>query len=103
MERFGQYCLDFFHVKDHIAVNTPEGFKISHVPIPGVFMFGGPLISWEAAMKVKHLNDGAEKYSVPEGSSLVLTRPGEEPFYFQLPVRSVPQTVVYAQPSGSLP
>lgn len=103
MESYGQYCLDLFHVTDRIAVNTPKGFSISHVSNPGVFTFGDRLVSWEAAMKVKHLNDGEEKYSAPEGSSLVLTRPHEQPFYFQLPVRSVPQAVVYARPSAFLP
>jgi len=103
LERFGQYCIDIFHAVDHIAMNTPKDFTISHAPNPGVFTFGDQLVSWEVAMKVKHLNDGAEKYSAPEGSSLVLTRPDEEPFYFRLPVRSVPQTMVYAQPSTSLP
>jgi len=103
LESYGQYCIDFFHVRKRIAVNTPRHFAISHALNPGVFTFGGKLVSWEEAMKVGRLNDGQEKYSAPEGASLVLTRPSEPPFYFQLPIRSVPQTVVYAQPSASLP
>ncbi|KIY51938.1 hypothetical protein FISHEDRAFT_56394 [Fistulina hepatica ATCC 64428] len=104
MEQYGQYCLDFFHVADGIPVNTPDGYKISHVPHPGVFTFGGALVSWETAMHMdcQRVPQGTEKYSTPEGSRLMLIRPGEEPFYFQIPLRAV-QQVEFAQPVAVLP
>lgn len=105
MEKYGQYCLNFFHAGDRIAVNTPDRYEIVHVPRPGVFTFGGKLVSWEKALgKDQHMPAGTEKYSVPEGSRLVLVRPGEDPFYFQVPLRPAQQQrVEYAQPVAALP
>ncbi|KAL6300692.1 hypothetical protein BKA93DRAFT_707929, partial [Sparassis latifolia] len=78
MEQYGQYCLDFYHVDKRIPVNTPDGYEISPVSHPGVYAFGGKLVSWETAMRVgrRSLRPGAWKYSAPEGSRLVLTRAG---------------------------
>ncbi|ETW75135.1 hypothetical protein HETIRDRAFT_455821 [Heterobasidion irregulare TC 32-1] len=100
-QRHGQYCLDFFHA----PVNTPDRYEIVHVPHPGVFTFRGRLVSWEKALgKDQHMPPGTDRYSVPEGSQLVVVRPGEDPFYFQVPLRPAQQQrVEYAQPVAALP
>ncbi|GBE85454.1 hypothetical protein SCP_0706410 [Sparassis crispa] len=104
MEQYGQYCLDFYHVDKRIPVNTPDGYEISPVSHPGVYTFGGKLVSRETAMRVgrQSLRPGAEKYSTPEGSRLVLTRAGESPFQFEIPFRPVQHQVEFAQPLAVL-
>lgn len=94
MEDIGQYCFDFFHVRDGIAVNTPDNYKISQLPvpaIPGTMMFGGQVQPWEISFGINRedIRPGEEKYSAPEGSRLVLLRDGEEPFYFKIPTREL--------------
>lgn len=98
MRQYGQYCLDLFDTVQQAAVNMPQDYAICHVPHPGVFTFGGKLVSWEESTGVVNLRPGMEKFSAPEGSRLVLARPGKEHFYFQLPARPVAQNVVFALP-----
>jgi len=71
------YCLDFFDVVERAPVNTPNGYVISYYPHPGVFTFSGGLVSWETAAGMDRISADMEKYSTPEGSQLVRTRPGK--------------------------
>ncbi|KIJ60070.1 hypothetical protein HYDPIDRAFT_32645 [Hydnomerulius pinastri MD-312] len=98
MERHRQYCLDFFDTCRRCAVDTPDGYEILF--LSDVYMPGEKLVTWETAMDVapEDLLPGAEKYSVTEGSELVLKRPGRDDFLFQIPVRPNPQGYVFAQP-----
>lgn len=104
LERYGQYFLDLFDVRSGISVNTPDDYTIVNVPIPGAFTFGGQLVSCETAYGVKRdeLRPGAEKYSVPEGSRLAVIRRGQEPFYFQIPTRSI-EGIAFAGPRPAIP
>jgi len=83
----------------------PEGYEISQLPRPGMLTFVGKLVSWEEAMGVERqdLRPGMEKFSAPEGSRLVLTRPGEAPYYFAIPTRSLAYNIEFAQPLTTLP
>ncbi|KAL4079249.1 hypothetical protein J3A83DRAFT_4085557, partial [Scleroderma citrinum] len=103
LERYGLYCFDFFDVVERVPVNTPDGYVISYCPHPGVYSFKGKLVSWETAMKVDRVPAGMEKYSAPEGSRLVLTCPGKEPYYFEIPRRPFLPRVVFAQPQLGIP
>lgn len=87
----GQYCFDFFHIRDGIAVNAPHNYKIVQIPVPGAMTFGGQLQPWEISFGINRedIRPGEEKYSVPEGSRLALLRDGEEPFYFRIPTRAL--------------
>lgn len=90
LEDYGQYCLDFFDERSNIAVNTPDSYTLAYVPFPGVYTFGGTIVSWEAAWGVRkeELRPQQEKYSVPEGARIALMREGHRPFYFLVPTRS---------------
>lgn len=103
MEEFGHYFIDFFHINSHTAVNTPDGFKITSAYTPGTIIFGGDLVSWEVAMGINQVDlmPGTEKFCVPEGARLMLIRPQEEAFHFQIPVRPVWSTG-FAKPQAEL-
>jgi len=103
MEQYGTYCLDFFDVVERTPVNTPDGYVISYHPHPGVFTFSRELVSWEAAAGIDRISAGMEKYSAPEGSQLVLMRPGKVPYYFQIPRRPSGNGIEFVQPQASVP
>ncbi|KAF8555961.1 hypothetical protein OG21DRAFT_1564282, partial [Imleria badia] len=98
MQPYEQFCLDFFDTKQCVPVNTPVDFELWDIPRPGVFSYGGKLISWEAAFHNEYIPAGEEKYSVPEGSHIALKRPGEETFLFQIPFYST----MFACPQAAL-
>lgn len=103
MERYKQYCLDFFDVDERVAVNAPDDFVIAYYSASGVVTPETRLMSWERAWKIEQPRAGQEKYSVFEGARLMLIRPGNEPFYLQLPTRTTQQKVVFNQAETSLP
>lgn len=87
---YGHYYLDFYDEHRKHAVNTPDNYKIVHVPFPGAQTFGGELVSWEASWGVskEELRPREEKYRVPESTRLALLRDGLDPFYFRIPTSS---------------
>ena len=95
MEQYGLYCFDFFDVVERTAMNTPNGH--AHL---GMFAFSKELVSWETAVGLDRIPAGTEKYSTPEGSRLVLSRPGKMPYYFEIPPRLSGHGVVFV--SGPL-
>ena len=99
MQRFGGYCLDFFDVVERIPVNTPDGYVISYYPhvTPK-----STLVTWERAAGVYRVRPGMEKYSIEEGALLMLTRPGKEPYCFQIPRRPTQAVPGFAQPQSNL-
>lgn len=99
VDAYGQYCLDFFHLRKNVAVNTPDNYKMVYVPFPGVYTFGGELVSWEAAWGVRkeELRPEQERYSVPEGSRLALLRDGHDPFLFLIPTR-IREAMCFTEP-----
>lgn len=100
MDDLGHYCLDFFDPRGHgKAVNTPAAWKIDSVKTPGSFNLGGQITPWERAFGIspRDTPPGEERYSVPEGSRLVLIRDGHEPLYFQIPTR-VHGNITFLQP-----
>ena len=70
---------------------------------PDVSTFSRKLVSWETAVGVDRISPGMEKYSVTEGSWLMLSRPGKKPFYFEIPHRCSVHGVVFVQPQTSVP
>ncbi|KAI6106666.1 ubiquitin-related domain-containing protein [Pisolithus croceorrhizus] len=84
LQQLRHYCFDFYNVTSRVPANTPEGFELWGVRRPGTYSYGGQIKSWEAAFGLSDILPGEEKYSAPEGSRIVLRRPGEDPFYFQL-------------------
>lgn len=99
MHQFRQYCLDFFDKVKQTAMNMPKGYKI-HPVLPSGRSCGPKLTSWEENMGVKpaDLRAGMEKFTVMEGSLLMLTRPNGDPFRFEIPVRPIPGRVKFARP-----
>ncbi|KAI6118389.1 hypothetical protein F5141DRAFT_999961, partial [Pisolithus sp. B1] len=85
LQQLRHYCFDFYNVTSRVPANTPEGFELWGVRRPGTYSYGGQIKSWEAAFGLSDILPGEEKYSAPEGSRIVLRRPGEDPFYFQVP------------------
>ena len=111
MTYYGHFCLDFYDTDRKAPVNLPAGHGLypggpSMPPIgfasgPGQYLpwpkgvrdgmnsrlkvpaFG----SWERNMGMHSFPEGEEKWSFPEGSSLVLKRDGHPDFMFQVPVR----------------
>lgn len=100
MQKYAQYCLDFFDVNKRIPVNTPDGYKIYYLQYLG--QHEEQLVPWEIAMKVERVDEGQEKYSVQEGSQLVLTRPDKDPYLFEIPHR-LRSTTGFAQPQATIP
>ncbi|KAI6013566.1 hypothetical protein EDC04DRAFT_2757855 [Pisolithus marmoratus] len=96
MEQFRQFCLDFYDLATGNPVNTPYGFELWDVPRPGAYSFGGKLFTWEETFGLSNVPPGEEKYSVPEGSRLSLKRPGEPPFYFEIPAMPVENGIPFA-------
>ncbi|TBU58117.1 hypothetical protein BD310DRAFT_820040 [Dichomitus squalens] len=77
MEAYIQFCLDFYDHSRDVPVNLPPGSRASPVHMQGVFGMAGPLVSWERAMGFSPADilAGEEKWSVPEGTNLVVRRP----------------------------
>ncbi|TBU54012.1 hypothetical protein BD310DRAFT_989850 [Dichomitus squalens] len=103
MEAYNQFCLDFYDHRCDVPVNLPPGFSLGPSPVnmQGVFGMAGPLVSWEQAMGIRSADipAGEEKWSVPEGTYLVVRRadrPGQD-FTFAVPRRQTPQAEI-AQP-----
>jgi hypothetical protein len=98
------FCLDFFDIRDRTAVNTPDGYIISSVQMPGVDNRWCRLRTVENAFGLQrhHLPPGEERYIVSEAQQLVLSRPGQLPFKFRIPVRAFEHDTRYAQPVMSL-
>ena len=103
MQAYDQFCLDFYDHRRDVAVNLPRGFSLWSSPanMQGVFGMGGQLASWETAMGMSAADilPGQEKWSVPEGSFVVVRRddrPNED-FTFAVPRRQ-PPPVAIAQP-----
>ncbi|KAI0310445.1 hypothetical protein OF83DRAFT_1252624 [Amylostereum chailletii] len=51
MDRYGQYCLDYFDPATNTPGKAPEGHQIWPISRPGVFSFAGALQSWEASFE----------------------------------------------------
>jgi len=96
------YCLDLIDIPKNIPVDTPDDWMFSNVPHPGGPSFGSKLCSWQKIFaNVPGMSGppGDEKYSVLEGSQIVLLHPGKTPFYFEIPTREVP----LPQPQATFP
>ncbi|KIK60352.1 hypothetical protein GYMLUDRAFT_73815 [Collybiopsis luxurians FD-317 M1] len=91
----GQCCLDFFDPTAKQAVNSPRGWKLYPAPRPGVFPLNdshSALVSWEESwgIQTENIPAGEERFSIFQGSWCALARPGEEPFWFAVPLRHPP-------------
>lgn len=102
MQQYGQYCLDFFDIGQHSAVNTPNDYRMWYIPYLGQLSYGEQLVSWEAAMKVETIPKGEERYSVQEGSRLVLIHSCADPYFFEIPCRPSAVRMVFAQPQAAI-
>lgn len=81
MDRHRQFCFDFFDIARRIPVDPPSGYEI-------VDSIGVQQRTWEAAFGwTDRAPSGSQKYCAPEGTHLVLRRPGEDPLNFKIPVR----------------
>jgi len=107
LQYLGAYCLDLFDITKKIPVDTPNDFEFWNVPRPGGASSVMKLCSWQVAFASVPgwcILPGDEKYSVSEGSRIVLVRPGKVPFYFEIP--SMPMEtggVPLPQPQATLP
>ena len=121
MDYWGQFCLDFFDVRRRVPVNLPAGHALHLAatimppgvglgyPLPGHLVRanveavpkGDPLRSWERNMGMDSIPDGEEKWSIPEGTYLTLTREGHPDFTFQMPARQ--PVIAAAQPQMGFP
>lgn len=90
MDAYSQFCLDFFGIRQKIAVNLPPGYAIHSAAanMPGVFAMGGALPSWEKAFgyTADKIPPGEEKWSVPAGAYLSVFRDGRELVTFAVPL-----------------
>lgn len=99
MAHLGQFCFDFFDVARRVPVDPPAGYTIEDST-------GGTQMTWEAAFEwTASAPSGSQKYSAPEGTHLVLRRPGEAPLHFRIPVRprAPVQYVAFAPLESTLP
>lgn len=89
---------------DRVPVATPAGHTLTAMhrrgAAPGLY---GSLMTWDKAFDKNSPPSKNDKYSSIEGSQIVLERPGEPPFYFELPVRAAQQPIVFAKPVSTLP
>ena len=90
-----QFCLDIFDMHRFVPINLPTGwaFRADSSSMPGIFMIPGELKSFEIVMGFSReaIPEGEEKWFVPEGGHVVLSRPGRPPLKFAVPVR--PQSI----------
>jgi len=107
MQYHAGYCLHLFDTTQNIPVDTPDDFEFWSVPCTGDLLNSMRLYSWQVCFaSVPGLSTvpGDEKYSVLEGSRIVLRHPGKAPFYFEIP--SMPMEtggVPFPQPQATLP
>ncbi|KAI0760727.1 hypothetical protein C8Q74DRAFT_250929 [Fomes fomentarius] len=103
MEEFGQFCLDFVDRKTRTPVNLPPGYGIgsARANMPGVFMPGaftsrGQLPSMEQCYGYTpdKIPPGAEKWAVPAGAYITITKNGTEVVTFKVPVREYHRNLV---------
>ncbi|KAH9950528.1 hypothetical protein B0H21DRAFT_802429 [Amylocystis lapponica] len=99
------FALDFFDFSANKAVNSPEGWAISIVPIPGTLsmLCSGPLKSWEenSGYRRSEIPPGEERVNMPEGALCQLDRPGFEPFWFAALRKPPPPPFATSQPNIS--
>lgn len=116
MGPYAQFCLDFYDTTRKIPVNLPPGYALypatttmppglgpgyppAGFPIPAngppSAAMGGQLRSWERNLRMESFPEGEEKWSIPEGTYVMLRRRGHPDFTFQIPTR---QRIVAAQP-----
>jgi len=103
MQYHAGYCLDLFDITKKIPVDTPDDFEFWHVSSPSC---GMKLCSLQKVFGVPawRIRPGDEKYTVLEGSRIVLVRPGNVPFYFEIPSRPMETGgVPFPQPQATLP
>lgn len=105
METYRQFCLDFFSMITLTPVNLPSGYSLCLATVnmdvntpgaPPAFypmaanmpgMFTVPIASWEQSMGTQSINPGAEKWSVPEGTYVILMHLGHPDLAFHVPTR----------------
>ncbi|KAH7910679.1 hypothetical protein BJ138DRAFT_1113885 [Hygrophoropsis aurantiaca] len=88
MEKSSQFLLDYFDIEKEVPVDTPRGYEIHPVPMPGLTWCGIPR-SYEFAFgkRPDEIPDGEEKYLIPEGGRFRLVRDGHPDFFFVVPSR----------------
>ncbi|KAH7905892.1 hypothetical protein BJ138DRAFT_1130240 [Hygrophoropsis aurantiaca] len=104
MESLGHFSLDFVDTRTRAPLNAPAGYDIWHVYHPAVSVARGwqKLVTMNSVFNVSPSVAGQEIYAAPEGSLLQLLRPGEDPFYFEIPRRPATgrggEVLEFAQP-----
>ncbi|KAJ6572685.1 hypothetical protein B0H10DRAFT_2106460 [Mycena sp. CBHHK59/15] len=80
----GMFFFDFYDCFRHEAVNTPAGYTVIIVAPKDL---EGPIGSVEAAFGFAP-DEGLEKFAVMELVRCCLTRPGKQPYLFDIPRRT---------------
>ncbi|KAH7910677.1 hypothetical protein BJ138DRAFT_1152371 [Hygrophoropsis aurantiaca] len=108
MDSCGLFFLDYYDVEKGVPVNTPHGYEIYPVEIPGVLTLPGPLRSLEYAcqnLRPDEIYDGREKFCVSKGSHWRLVREGHSDVLFATPTyaEGLPTQYVTGKLCQSLP
>ncbi|KAI0364537.1 hypothetical protein BV20DRAFT_983114, partial [Pilatotrama ljubarskyi] len=95
-----EYCMDFVKTATGQPVNSPFEFELWSVPDPDTPWLTAPMImqlrTAESAHRIKQedIPPGEEKFTLRDGQTCMLIRPGKVSIRFTVPVRPLSQTVL---------